>query len=64
MDMTISAIVRNYKEARDQKAQIRILADRNLCDKKAIEKILSDNGCKLLDPKVRCAKRRREKPCL
>ena len=64
MDMTPSAIVRNYKEAKDQKAQIRILADRNLCDKKDIEKILSDNGCKLPDPKVRCVKRRREKPCL
>lgn len=29
-----------------------------------IEKILSQNSCELPVPKVRCAKRRREKPCL
>jgi hypothetical protein len=64
MNMTPEAIVRDYKEAKDQKTQIQILADRNLCEKKEIEEILSQNGCKLPAPKVRCAKRRREKPCL
>ncbi len=64
MNMTIAAIVRDYEEAKDKRAQIQILADMNLCEKKEIEKILSQNGCELPVPKVRCAKRRREKPCL
>lgn len=61
MNMTPAAIVRNYKEAKDKKVQIGILADRNLCDKREIEEILSQNGCELPSPKVRCAKRRRDK---
>lgn len=64
MNMTIAAIVRDYKEAKDKRAQIQILADMNLCEKKEIEKILSQNSCELPAPKVRCAKRRRDKPCL
>ncbi|MEY8422261.1 hypothetical protein AALB52_05840 [Lachnospiraceae bacterium 38-14] len=62
--MTIAAIVWDYEEVKDKRAQIQILADMNLCEKKEIEKILSQNGCELPVPKVRCAKRRREKPCL
>ena len=47
MNMTPEAIVRDYKEAKEPKAQIQSLADMNLCEKREIEKILSDNGCKL-----------------
>ena len=32
--MTIAAIVRDYEEAKDKRAQIQILADMNLCEKK------------------------------
>ena len=34
MNMTIAAIVRDYEEAKDKRAQIQILADMNLCEKK------------------------------
>lgn len=47
MNMTENEIVRQYKEGKDKREQIKILADMNLCEKEEIEKILTDNGCRI-----------------
>ncbi|MCM1256491.1 MAG: hypothetical protein NC307_01400 [Roseburia sp.] len=47
MNMTSNEIVRQYKEGKNQREQIKILADMNLCEKEEIEKILLDNGCRI-----------------
>lgn len=47
MNMTENEIIRQYKEAKDKREQIKILADMNLCEREEIEKILKDNGQRL-----------------
>ena len=47
MNMTENEIIRQYKEAKDRREQIKILADMNLCGREEIEKILKDNGQRL-----------------
>lgn len=47
MWMKDAEIVDAYKNAESKKAQIGILAELNSCDKKDIEKILTDNGVEL-----------------
>lgn len=47
MQMTIGEIVRNYKQAKDKRAQIKILAELNTCDVEDIKQILRDNGMDL-----------------
>lgn len=47
MNMTYSEIIRQYKEGKDKREQIKILADMNLCEKEEIEKILTDNWCRI-----------------
>ncbi len=56
MWMTDQAIVREYKEAKDKKKQIEILADENNCGNEEIEKILEDNGIDLAKKRGRKAK--------
>lgn len=64
MNMTPAAIVRDYEETKDKRAQIQILADMNLCEKKEIEKILSQNGCELPPKPKRKNKENTEEPKL
>lgn len=47
MNMTENEIIRQYKEAKDKREQVKILADMNLCEVEEIEKILKDNGQRL-----------------
>lgn len=44
MQMSAAEICRDYRHARDQKAQIRILAELNACSPDHIKKILQENG--------------------
>lgn len=44
MQMTESEIVRNYREAKNKREQITILADLNRCEKEEIVEILLKNG--------------------
>lgn len=44
MNMTPEEILRDFKEAKNQKAQIAILADQNLCTKGEIIDILKEKG--------------------
>ena len=55
MNMTENEIVRQYKEGKNQREQIKILADMNLCENEEIEKILMANGCDIPknNPKVK-----------
>ena len=48
MQMTTGEILLSYREAKFKKKQIGILAELNLCDRKAIIKTLIDGG---VDPK-------------
>lgn len=42
--MTESEIVRNYREAKNKREQVNILADLNCCSKEEITEILLNNG--------------------
>lgn len=44
MEMTAHEIVRSYKEAKDKKKQVGILAQLNLCTPEDIKKILVEGG--------------------
>lgn len=44
MEMTANEIVRSYKEAKDKKKQVGILAQLNLCTPEDIKKILIEGG--------------------
>lgn len=44
MEMTESEIVRSYKEAKNKKAQVGILADLNACGVEGIKAVLVRNG--------------------
>lgn len=44
MEMTASEIVRSYKEAKDKKKQVGILAQLNLCTPENIKRILIEGG--------------------
>lgn len=44
MVMTDAEIVRSWKEAKDRNAQVRILAELNVCSRDVIIEILKDNG--------------------
>lgn len=44
MQMTNADIVKEYKEAKDRSAQVKILADENCCDVEKIIEILVDGG--------------------
>ena len=60
MQMTESGIVRNYREAKNKREQITILADLNRCEKEEIVEILLKNG---VDQKELPRKRKpRKKP--
>ena len=47
MEMTKDEIIRRYKEAKDKKDQIKILADLNLCSSKEIKDILVAAGVEI-----------------
>lgn len=47
MQMSKDEIVRKYKEAKNKKHMIEILADLNLCDKSLIKSILTEGGISL-----------------
>ena len=44
MYMSNADIVKEYKEAKDRSAQVKILADQNCCDVEKIIEILTDGG--------------------
>lgn len=44
MQMSAAEIVREYRTAKDQRAQIKILAELNACSPDHIKKILQENG--------------------
>ncbi len=44
MDMTAAEILKNYREAKDKKRQVRILADMNVCTIDEIKAILIAGG--------------------
>lgn len=44
MDMTAAEILKNYREAKDKKRQVRILADMNVCSVDEIKAILIAGG--------------------
>lgn len=44
MEMSVAEIVREYRTAKDQRAQIKILAELNACHPDYIKKILQENG--------------------
>lgn len=44
MQMTENEIVRNYREAKNKREQVTILADLNRCEKEEIVEILLKNG--------------------
>lgn len=44
MQMTNEEIIKSYKEAKDKKKQIKILADLNTCDANVIKEILVEAG--------------------
>ena len=44
MHMSNEDIVKEYREAKDKKEQIKILADLNVCDKQEIIKVLINDG--------------------
>lgn len=46
MEMSQGDIVRSYREAADKKAQVKILADLNVCSQREIIEILIANGVK------------------
>lgn len=46
MEMSQGDIVRSYREAVDKKAQVKILADLNVCSQREIIEILIANGVK------------------
>ncbi len=57
MEMTNEEIVRNYRQAKDQRAQIRILAELNVCGTARIVDILTDGGIPAEElPKIRMTK--------
>lgn len=56
MQMSYGEIVRSYKESKNPKNQVKILAELNACDKKTIVGILNDAG--VLDKKTQGAYRR------
>ena len=56
MQMSYGEIVRSYKESKNPKNQVKILAELNDCDKKTIVGILNDAG--VLDKKTQGAYRR------
>lgn len=53
MEMTASEIVTSYKEAKDKKSQITILAQLNCCDDFTITECLRKNGVDVEEPKRR-----------
>lgn len=55
MQMTESEIVRDYREAKNKREQVTILADRNVCEKEEIIGILLKNG---VDPRELPRKRK------
>lgn len=60
MNMTENEIVRNYREAKNKREQVTILADLNRCEKEEIVDILLKNG---VDQKELPRKRKpRKKP--
>lgn len=60
MKMTESEICREYREAKDKRAQIRILADLNVCEKNQIMKVLLSNGYALPPERKRTDQREDE----
>jgi len=44
MTMSVAEICKSYTEAKDKVKQREILAELNLCTRKEIDKILSENG--------------------
>lgn len=58
LPMTVEEICRDYRQAKDKKGQIEILADRNVCTKEAIEDVLRSRGEELpeVKPVPRAAK--------
>ena len=44
MQMSAAEIVREYRTAKDQRAQVKILAELNACSPDHIKKILQENG--------------------
>ena len=58
MQMTNEEIIKSYKEAKDKKKQIKILADLNTCDANIIKEILIEAG----ETATRVYKRAAKKP--
>ena len=56
MEMKAADICKEYREAKDKKNQIIILADQNCCEKEEIMKILLDNGEELPRELQKCRK--------
>lgn len=53
MTMTVEEICRNYREAKNKREQIKILADLNCTTKEEILKVLLDCGEKVPAPKTK-----------
>lgn len=53
MTMAAEEIVREYREARNKKAQIKILADLNLCTKDEIIEVLRSKGVEIPEKKTK-----------
>lgn len=63
MEMTNGEILRKYQQARDQKQQVKILADLNLCSRAKIIEILIEQGVDPKElPKIRGADRPLREP--
>lgn len=59
MYMTPEEICKEYKMAKNKKAQVVILADQNCCEKEDIINLLADNG---IEPPILAAKKPQQKP--
>ena len=62
MQMTDNEIVKSYKEAKEKKKQIGILADLNGCNRQEITAILRNNGVDLPGPKPKKTEEPKDKP--
>lgn len=61
MQMTDSEIIKSYKEAKEKKKQIEILAQLNACPVTTIREILIANGVQFPGPKPKKAKEEKTK---
>ena len=64
MKMKESEICREYKEAKDKRAQIRILAELNLCEKNEILNILLKNGYELPPERKKTEQKEEKAVCI